>query len=223
MATTDFDFSSTRNEIIQRAFRIVGVLSLGDSLSGDQFAQGNQVLNDMVKSWQNRHLFLWRLEPLTLALTASTQSYALPTDPYVVAIDKAYLRISNTDDKVEIISFRDYVDIPTKSDAGDPLVVAINLKESPTLYVWPVPTASRTLYYTGVCKLQDFDLAAGTGDFPVRFKNALVYGLADQLADEVGLPLSEKKMLRDRAEQFFHEAKGSDRERADRSFIRSAY
>jgi hypothetical protein len=100
MATTDFDWSSTRNDIMQRAFRIIGVLPLGDSLSGEQQLQAVQALNDMVKAWQTRHVFLWKVQQLTLSLTTGNATYALPTDPSVIGIEKAWLRISNIDTPV---------------------------------------------------------------------------------------------------------------------------
>ena len=46
---------------------------------------------------------------------------------------------------------------------------------------------SDVIRYTKVLRLQDFDAAADNPDFPVRWTQALIYGLASDLAPEFGL------------------------------------
>lgn len=224
MATTDYDFRQTRNEIIQRAFRLIGALTLGDPLTAEKIDQGITALNQIVKSWQADRIFLWTLKELTQALTATNASYSLNgTDSNIIGIDKAFLRISNTDIPLEILSYRQYSDIPTKTDAGNPTCIAINYESSPTLYVYPVPAGSLTMYYLGIIRLKDMDTASGNADFPVRFEQALTYALAKDLADEYGLPLGERGYLRGKADELYTIARKSDRERADNEFVEPAY
>lgn len=223
MAATDYDFNSTRNEIIERALRIVGALSTGETVSAEMVEQGRISLNHLVKTWQSDNLFLWTLVPQTQALTATVASYSLPTDPAVIAIDKAYLRISNNDTPVEVISYRNYIDIPNKTDPGDPVAVTVNNAISPTMYVYPVPATSRTLYYLAIVKLKDMDTAAGNANFPTQYLDALVYGLAANLADEYGLPISERELLVNKARQFYAVAKKSNRDRSDYEFVDGAF
>lgn len=61
MALSDYDFNTTRNEIIERAYRIIGKLDPGDTLPGDMMVQAVIALNSLVKSWQSKHVFLWTL------------------------------------------------------------------------------------------------------------------------------------------------------------------
>ncbi len=58
-----------------------------------------------------------------------------------------------------------------------------------TTTVWVTATAyySDVVRYTKVLRLQDFDAAANNPDFPVRWMQALIYGLASDLAPEFGL------------------------------------
>jgi hypothetical protein len=224
MAASDYDFNVTRNQIIERAYRIIGAISVGDPLSGEMLNQALIALNSMIKSWQSRNVFLWTLKEFSQTLTAGDASYPLSsTDPAVYAIDRAYLRIDNDDRAVQVASFRQYQDIYNKTDTGDPVMLALDGQISPTMYVWPVPTQTRTIYYTGIVKLKDFDTAGGNPDFPVRYIEAITYGLAHKLSSEYGIPLAERRELERQAQIEFQEAKSGERERAECDFVEGAF
>lgn len=224
MSLTDYDFNLTRNEIIERAYRIIGKLSMGETMSADMMAQAVIALNAMIKSWQSRNVFLWTIKEFTQALSSGVGSYSLASvEPPVYAIDSAYLRIDNSDRLVDVASWRQYTDLYDKTVKGDPTLVAINNALTPTLYVWPVPTQARTLYYTGIVKLKDFDSAGQSPDFPVRYLEAITFGLAHKLACEYGLPLQERRELERQAQSEFQEAKSGERERAEFEFVDGAF
>jgi hypothetical protein len=94
MATTSYDFTQTRDQIIKRALRIVGVLSDGDTPTTDQVNNAADALNGMVKRWMNDHIHLWKVRPTETVLTETTAAYPLSTDPKVTAIDAAYIDTS---------------------------------------------------------------------------------------------------------------------------------
>lgn len=224
MAASDYDFNVTRNEIIERAYRMIGGLSVGETMSAEMLSQALVALNSMIKSWQSRNVFLWTLKEFTQTVTAGDATYPLSsTDPAVYAIDRAYLRIDNDDRPIQVASFRQYQDIYNKTDSGDPDLVALDHQISPTMYVWPVPTQTRTIYYTGIVKLKDFDTAGGNPDFPVRYVEAITYGLAHKLSSEYGLPLPERRELERQFEKEFLEAKSGERERAECDFVSGAF
>lgn len=224
MTASDYDFNSTRNEIVERAYRIIGKNSLGDPLSGEMMTQAVIALNSMVKSWQSKHVFLWTIRDFTQSLSNGVASYSLASsDPAVYALDSAYLRINNVDTRLDIASWRQYWDIPNKIAPGDPSIVALNTDITPTLYVWPVPTQTRTLRFSGLVKLKDFDAAGGNPDFPVRYLDALTFGLAHALSFEYGLPLAERKEIERQYQANFQEAKSGERERAELEFCDGAF
>ena len=66
-----------------------------------------------------------------------------------------------------------------------------------TSTVWAASTAyySDVVRYSKVLRLQDFDIAADNPDFPVRWMQALIYGLAVDLSSEYKIPLNERGML----------------------------
>jgi hypothetical protein len=224
MALSDYDFNTTRNEIIERAYRIIGKLDPGDTLPGDMMVQAVIALNSLVKSWQSKHVFLWTLRDFTQSLTPSVASYSLAlSDPPIYAIDRAYIRINNIDTKLDVASWRQYWDIQDKTSTGDPTMVALDTQITPTLYVWPVPQEPRTIHFTAIVKLKDFDTANGNPDFPVRYADALTFGLAHALSFEYGLPLAERREIERQYQNNFAEAKGGERDRADFEFCDGAF
>lgn len=227
MATTDYDHLSTRNQIVERALRIIGALYPGDTLSAERQDTAVRALNDMVKSWQNEHVFLWTLSNEQTTLTTATSSYAVPTDPAIIGIERAWFNDDSNDDiEIDVISIREYENIPSKSDSGDPVCCAYNARDS-KFYIWPVPSFSSGNKYLKthcIAKLKDFDSASGTGDFTSQWLDALVFGLASRLAPEYGLPLGERRELRMEAVTFFNRAKLSDSEHdVSVDFIRGAF
>lgn len=224
MATTDYDFTNTRSDIINRAFEIVGAKTLGESLSGELSTQGVQCLNTLVKSWQSKNIFLWALQSVSQTLSASTASYVLTSNPAIVALDAAYLVLGSNDDrKCELLSWRQYEDLPDKAASGVPTAVAIDNAASPTLYVYPVPTTTYTLKMLAITKLKDWDTASSGADFPVRWERALIYGLANDLKDSYGLPLGERDRIEAKAATLFNEARQGDRDRSDCNFVQGAF
>lgn len=228
MTAADYDFRSTRNEIISRAYRILGTVAQGQLPSADQLVAGIQALNEMVKSWQNRHIFLWTLKHFSQTLTADDADYEISDANGIISIQQAYLRDSDNNDKqLQIIGWNIYQDLPNKLDSGEPSHVSLDYQSSPTLYVWRVPNATvataYTIEYLGIQRLKDWDSAAGTGDFPAKWERALVYGLAADLADDDGLPLREREYLQNKANSEFLMAKAADYEHEDCDIVEGAF
>jgi hypothetical protein len=214
VAITDFDYLATRNEIIQRAFRIVGALEPGQVLSADMFAQGVDALQQLVKSWSNNHLFLWSFDQSSFS-TVSTQSLYTTTeltgdDDAIIGLDKAWVVDSNDDLPLEVISYSRYQDIHDKDSSGRPQVIAFKPTPSPSFYLWPVPDAIYTIKLLSIYPLKDFDDAAGSGDVPAKFQKALTYCLAEDLFDEYPGPMNERTFIAAKAAELFRKAKNAD-------------
>lgn len=227
MATSDYDFTQTRDQIIKRALRIVGALADDSTPSTDALNNASDVLNSMVKRWQNDNIFLWTVTSSSLSLSSNTASYSLPTDPRVMAISAGYIVNPTTDVndvKIEQITFSDYQDTYDKTSVGTPTHFAVDgLLPTPKVYVWPVPYQSMTLKYTGIAYLKDMDSGSATPDFPTRWIDALVYGLADSLSDEYILPVTERERFEKKAAVLKAEAKLGNRSASDREYFEGAY
>lgn len=226
MAATDYDFNLTRTEIIDRAFRIIGVLSPGNSMGGDEQEQGRIVLNAMVSRWQSDHIFLWCQDTVTQALSDNTQTYTLPTDKQVLTVDKAFLRNGNNDTPIEIIGWDQFQELSPSNNAGDPSFLAVDYTPTGgTIYTWPtIGTAgSKSLFMLCTVKLKDFDTSIANPDLRAAWLDALSYGLAANLQDEYSLPISEREYNNGKATQFYNTAKKTDVKRPDYLCVRGAY
>lgn len=222
MAATEYDFASTRTQLLKRAFRQVGALALGESLSADQEEQGVQVLNAVVKSWMARQTHLWQIQTFTQALTSSVVSYLLPTDPAFACVDSGWLRNSEgIDTKLTRINLGEYNDIEDKSVEG----VSTHFTVSNTrVFLHPVPSsADYTFIGQGVVFLKDFDSASTKPEQLSLWEDALTYSVASGLAPEYGLPIGERQDLMARAESLYRIAKNFNQNVSDTCRTRGAF
>jgi len=212
MASTDYDFKNTRNEMIEAAFRKVGALAPGEALPSDMLQDGVDALNQVVKHWQTKHVFLWQEIWIEQTLSDGVASYDFPSATPILALERVYYRTSATgdDEPLALISYRSYCDIEDKDEEGEPEQVAVSWSES-KYYLHPVPDTTYYFKALAIQKLKDFDTAAGYGDLAERFQKALIYQTAADLADEYNP--KRQAALEAKARELWYEAKASDRER----------
>ena len=222
MASTDFDFIQERNALIEQALGKVGALTLGEVMSAEQVLQGARVLNSMIKHWQSKHIHLWTIQEHTESAVAA-DSFALPTDPGVIAIDRAAYLNDTTEEPIKIISYREYKEIPDKDTAGNPTVICVAPEANPTAYLYPVPDTALDIKLSLITRLKDWESNTESGGFISVWGDALVYGLASRLADDYGLPLAERQHYQRLAETYFLEAKRLDRDWAESDFMEGSY
>ena len=71
MATSgSYNWTQSRDEIIEDAFESIGVLAVGQTASAALINEGSKVLNRMVKGWQTRGVRLWSIEKAQQTITA---------------------------------------------------------------------------------------------------------------------------------------------------------
>ena len=191
-------------------------------MSADQEAQGVQVLNAIVKSWQARRTFLWTVQTFTQAFTAGVGTYNLPTSTVFAYIDAGFLKDSNSVEfPIKRISLSEYNEIAVKTEQGVPSCFTANLT---TFTVWPKPLdTSYSFVGQGVVKLKDWDTAGGTGEFPAAWENALTFAVAADLAIEYGLPVGEQQALTTKAEAYFRIARNLPADVSDTCRVQGAY
>ena len=93
MATSgSIDFTRTRDQIINRALRICGVLSQGDTPSTEQTVESSEALNTMIKSWQAEGTTLWDVQWETATPVAASE--VTGTDSLVYTCIKNHISAS---------------------------------------------------------------------------------------------------------------------------------
>lgn len=125
---------------------------------------------------------------------------------------------SNNDTTVSLIGENEYQGLSTKSSEGP--VVQVFYRPtitSGTLFVWPVDGGADNdkLVFISQTLADDFDSAADAPQFPIEWTNALVWGLAAELAPEYGLPRLERREITMMARDKLDEMLDYDVENAD--------
>ena len=224
MAATDYDFILTRNELIEEAYRKVGVLADGESVTAGQLSTANKKLNLILKSWEGDGVFLWTYQTETITTTANVSYVAVPTTNGLAYIESAYyVETSGDEVRLDRLTIAQYQDIPGKtSDTGEPVSFSHRISNN-RIYFFPTPDATYTVNLFGVRKLADWDSASSTGEFPSRWQASLKYALSVELAEDYKVPLNEVKYLREVAGFEYMKARKKENDTEESSHVKGAF
>lgn len=208
MATSgSTDFSVSRDDIIKRALRIIGVLAQGETPTTNQTTEAAVALNGLVKAWEADGMPLWAIKSFNVPLTTGVSTYQIGlgktvNTPKPLKVIQAFNHnvSSNVDVPIRIITRQEYNILGNKTSTGNPIQVYYEpLNEYGILHVFPVPSTVEQTANTIVIHYQrpfeDFDAANDTPDFPQEWYDAITYGLATRLAPEYGLDSTSRKTL----------------------------
>jgi hypothetical protein len=215
----------TRNEIIERSLRILGILAQGDSANSSQITTGASALNGVVSRFNTLGMPLWKRTEASVTLVAGDDTYVLTN---AIKLAEVYIRITNSSTtwKLELKSEYDLRALPYTS-TGMPVAYSYtpNLAEGGTIRVWPIPdSTTASTYSLTVIYQKEFDgftASTETPDFPSYWTDALVFELASVLAPEYGIPLNDRSSIKAQARDYLEQAKGYSDE--DGSFYIQPY
>jgi hypothetical protein len=218
-----YDFLQTRDQIIKRALRMVGVLADGDTPTTDQTNNAADALNAMIKRWQNEHIFMWTLTDYTVNTVAGTAVYDVSAQNFCF-VQSAFIRdASNSDLELMPITYSEYLSTYNKTNRGMPTHFAYDMKLSDSVYLYLNPDAVYSLHLIGIKLLADFDASGDSPDAGSNWIDAITYGLAESLADEYPVTQGDKQMLMIKAKTYKEDAKKADSPRSGETFMRGAY
>lgn len=219
MATSaSTDYSLSRDNIIYRALRVLGVTSQGETPTATQISEAAIAFNGLVKALIADGMPLWAIKDSTITLTGSTRSYRMGTGqttniPKPLKVLNAYYRntTTNIDVPLVIISRDEYNRLSSKFVEGTPSQVFFDPQRVYTdMFVYPVPTtafaAANSIIITYQRPFEDFDASTDEPDFPQEWFDALTYLLADRLAPEYGVQAEHRTDIQRRAMQYKAEA-----------------
>ena len=174
--------------------------------------------------WQNRGLNLFTIEAGTLAVTAGTATYTLPTD--TIDIIEHQIRTgtgtNQVDTALERVSVATYAQQTNKNTQGRPTQIYVQRLPTETkVTLWPVPD-STTTYTISYFRLKGIDgLSSGVGStitsVPPRFVPCLVAGMAYYIAMKKNPQMAAN--LKQEYEFQFQLAAGEDEETASIKFV----
>jgi hypothetical protein len=197
--------------------------------SGYDLKTARRSLNFLLAEWANKGLNLWTVNTGTLTLVAGQKTYTtadgLPADAvdYIEHVCRTASGGVNTDISLNRISVSTYANIPTKDQTGRPYQIYVDrATAAPKITLWPVPDSSTTytLTYWYLKRMDDAtNPVSQTIQVPFRFYNALVAGLAYQVALKKPEAAERISMLKDLYDEAFQLAADEDRDRASNRFV----
>jgi len=206
-------------ELFEEAYERAGL----EMRSGYDLKTARRSLNILTLEWQNRGLNLFTIESGTLAITAGTETYTLPSE--TIDIIEHQIRtgtgINQTDTNLERVSVSTYAQQSNKNTQGRPTQIYVQRLASETkVTLWPVPDSTQT-YTLSYYRLKGIDGLssgiAGSASIPPRFIPALASGMAYYIAMKKN-PQSAAG-LKQEYEFQFELAAGEDTETASIKFV----
>lgn len=179
--------------MIVRALQMLGGKSLGGTLTTDEQTAYLSVLNAMMDSWSLERLMCYQVLQESQALTVSVGSLTIGsggtfnTARPTKIVDPCFVRdANNVDYPLQIINAEAYGRIIKKTiDGTYPRYMyydAAYVAGLATIYLWPEPQASLTLYINSWKQLQSFALISTTVVLPPGYQRAIESNLAIELA-----------------------------------------
>lgn len=200
---TSWDLQSTA--IVNAAYRKVGYLAEGQTLSTEALANGVEALNSIIPFLQTKGMPLWKRTTTTLIPSATSQVYTVAS---AVKVAEVYLTDSSGSQyDLEEKSFYDFNNLPTSAGAGVPVSYYVQPTISGcTVAFWPLTSdtgtiSTKTMVVVYQKKFDGMFSATDTIDFPSYWLLGMMLKLATILAPESGLPLQDRTMLHAEAKE----------------------
>ncbi len=220
MATSNSqNFSTSRNELIYGALRIVGATAQGETPTDAMVSEAAEALNMLCKAWMSDGMPLWVTQEITLPLVASTASYTPSVKMIKVLQAYNHNKTTDIDIPMRLISRDEYNRLGNKTSAGNPIqLMHIPNRTDSTIKVFPVPTSveasANEIVITFQKPYDDFDTSTDEPEFPAEWFDALKFGLAARLAPEYGVEINDRRQLMQEAAMYKTEALNNGLENA---------
>lgn len=178
--------------IIQDAYFDAGLIGVGQTVNGEQIVMGMRKLTDLINLWQTQGLKLWLNVDTSITLVAGTATYTLGpggtvdmTKPMRV-VEAYYADANGVRRPLTPLAWADYVRLSTVNQSGSVNSYFVN-KQATLLSVlfWPAPDTTAALgvgHLVLQTQVTNFINLTETMNFPLEWRIALRWGLADELA-----------------------------------------
>jgi len=201
---------NTPLSIISDAYFDAGLLQEGQSPNSEQIVSGMRKLTDLVNWMQTQGLKLWLLQDYPVTLVANQGTYTLGPAAGIVmpkptrAIEAYYEDVNHIRRPLNVMSWNDYNRLSQLNQAGQLNSYFVDKQqEMLSVFFWLLPDATAA---TGTAHLllqrqvTNFINVTETMNFPIEWRIALRWGLADELA--TGQPQAIMDRCQQRALQY---------------------
>jgi len=183
---------NTPVSIINDAYFDAGLTQEGQVPNSEQIVMGMRKLTDIINLFQTQGLKLWLMEDLLVPLTAGTGTYTLgPAGSMTMVkptrvIDAYYTDVNNIRRPLTPLAWSEYVRLSQVTQTGQINSYFVDKQQTQlSVLFWPLPDAVAA---TGQAHLvlqkqaTNFITLTETMNFPVEWRIALRWALADELA-----------------------------------------
>ena len=216
--SNSFNLTTNRDGIIARSLRIVGAIGQGETPSASAVTEAAEALNDLVKEWEADGMPLWAIRQFSFSMTSGVSAYSIGIGQTIdqnapLKIFQCWNRTvsGSLDSPVLVITRQEYNMFGSKTTSGTPSNMWYNppggiggTESVGTITLYPTPDSSaasdKIVVCTGQFPFMDFDSATDVPDFPPYWFNAIKWGLADQLAYEYGIGVTQRAQISKKAE-----------------------
>lgn len=194
--------SITAADLILDAHKILGNKASGESLTASESDDGLEGLNSMLDLFSIERLMIFQIRQESFTWPTSTTSRTIGPSgdfdtyrPNRIEVG-TFFRDSNTIDyPVDVVRERSTYDSITDKTVTSTYPEILFYDPSitiGTLYVYPVPNESMTLFINQWQPLQVFNNLTEALVLPPGYRTMIKYNLAEHLESIVGLPMSAK-------------------------------
>lgn len=203
------NWTLTRDQIVNAAFRKLGVISDGATATATQATNAQEALNNIVFSLYAQGMPVWAMT--TTFFTTVQGQVAYPVGPGIgtgnlniiapLKITQAWnLDVSNPNNTyripMNIYTQYNYNLLNAPLNQGFPIHLWYQPQnQTGTINIWPAPdaysAAHRQIWFVYQRPFDQFNASTDTPDFPQVWLEPLIYSLAHRLGPEYGIPLSE--------------------------------
>lgn len=190
----------TASDIITRAYRILGDLGTGETLTASQADDGLEALNAMLDSFSIERLMIYQVRQESFTWPASTVSRTIGSGgdfdthrPDRIENGTYFQDSNNIAYPVDVVRNRavyDGVYDKTITSSYPEMLFYDPSVTLATMYVYPIPASSLTLKLNSWQPLTVFDTLTEVYNLPPGYRRMMAYNLAKELEAEVGLTLS---------------------------------
>lgn len=215
-ASSDTTFDLNRSGILRNAYQKLGVVPAGQDPSSDYLAMGSDALDVVLKSWENKGVFLSRSERTTTTLVDGTAEYTTDIDTLDILARHSYVTdTGDVDTKVSLISRGRWMEITDKTVTGQPTLMMVEKTDRVRFTLYPVPDSTvSSITYIRTLLMADMDSAANTTGLPSKYLKALIIETALELCPHFGF-MDKMAALRSELNIAIFEATNDDTERGN--------
>ena len=209
-ATQQFFAANTPLAIISDAYFDAGLLQEGQAPNSEQIVMGLRKLQDVINLWQTQGLKLWLLEDTEVPLAAGQGTYTFGPTPTTSpaapkrVIEAYYVDVNQIRRPLIPMAWNDYVRLSQVNQQGQLNSYFVNKQQTElVVFFWLIPdavAAQGTAHLVFQTQVENLVNVTELMNFPIEWRIALRWGLADELA--TGQPQAIMDRCQQRAQAY---------------------